>query len=29
MRPPPSGHDDEGRTPFWEGLGRHFFAMEY
>ena len=21
-------HDD-GRSPFWEGLGRHFFAMEY
>jgi len=21
--------DDEGRSPFWEGLGRHFFAMEY
>jgi len=19
----------EGRSPFWEGLGRHFFAMEY
>ena len=21
--------DGEGRSPFWEGLGRHFFAMEY
>lgn len=21
--------DDDGRSPFWEGLGRHFFAMEY
>ena len=21
--------DAEGRSPFWEGLGRHFFAMEY
>jgi arginine N-succinyltransferase len=21
--------DSEGRSPFWEGLGRHFFAMEY
>jgi len=21
--------DDTGRSPFWEGLGRHFFAMEY
>jgi arginine N-succinyltransferase len=21
--------DDEGRSPFWEGLGRHFFAMEF
>jgi arginine N-succinyltransferase len=21
--------DDAGRSPFWEGLGRHFFAMEY
>jgi arginine N-succinyltransferase len=21
--------DPEGRSPFWEGLGRHFFAMEY
>src|SRR4030095_2000445 len=19
----------DGRSPFWEGLGRHFFAMEY
>jgi arginine N-succinyltransferase len=19
----------EGKSPFWEGLGRHFFAMEY
>jgi arginine N-succinyltransferase len=21
--------DDGGLSPFWEGLGRHFFAMEY
>jgi len=21
--------DAQGRSPFWEGLGRHFFAMEY
>jgi arginine N-succinyltransferase len=21
--------DAEGRSPIWEGLGRHFFAMEY
>ena len=21
--------DEDGRSPFWEGLGRHFFAMEY
>jgi len=21
--------DASGRSPFWEGLGRHFFAMEY
>ena len=21
--------DAEGKSPFWEGLGRHFFAMEY
>jgi len=21
--------DGEGKSPFWEGLGRHFFAMEY
>ena len=21
--------DPDGRSPFWEGLGRHFFAMEY
>lgn len=21
--------DDNGRSPFWEGLGRHFFAIEY
>jgi arginine N-succinyltransferase len=21
--------DANGRSPFWEGLGRHFFAMEY
>ena len=21
--------DPSGRSPFWEGLGRHFFAMEY
>jgi len=21
--------DAAGRSPFWEGLGRHFFAMEY
>ncbi|HEY3179410.1 MAG TPA: arginine N-succinyltransferase [Casimicrobiaceae bacterium] len=21
--------DDNGLSPFWEGLGRHFFAMEY
>jgi arginine N-succinyltransferase len=21
--------DVDGRSPFWEGLGRHFFAMEY
>lgn len=21
--------DEQGRSPFWEGLGRHFFAMEY
>jgi arginine N-succinyltransferase len=21
--------DAEGRSPFWEGLGRHFFAMDY
>lgn len=21
--------DARGRSPFWEGLGRHFFAMEY
>ena len=21
--------DDDGRSPFWEGLGRHFFSMEY
>jgi arginine N-succinyltransferase len=20
---------DDGKSPFWEGLGRHFFAMEY
>jgi arginine N-succinyltransferase len=20
---------EDGRSPFWEGLGRHFFAMEY
>lgn len=21
--------DGEGRSPFWEGLGRHFFAMDF
>ena len=21
--------DDEGNSPFWEGLGRHFFSVEY
>jgi len=21
--------DDQGRSPFWEGLGRRFFAMDY
>ncbi|MFC6670405.1 arginine N-succinyltransferase [Marinobacterium aestuariivivens] len=21
--------DDQGRSPFWDGLGRHFFSMEY
>ncbi len=21
--------DQDGKSPFWEGLGRHFFAMEY
>ncbi len=21
--------DADGRSPFWEGLGRHFFSMEY
>jgi arginine N-succinyltransferase len=21
--------DPDGRSPFWEGLGRHFFVMEY
>lgn len=21
--------DDEGRSPFWEGLGRHFFTIDY
>ncbi|MEQ1437786.1 arginine N-succinyltransferase [Fontimonas sp. SYSU GA230001] len=21
--------DDAGRSPFWEGLGRHFFSIEY
>ncbi len=21
--------DAEGKSPFWEGLGRHFFSMEY
>jgi arginine N-succinyltransferase len=21
--------DTDGRSPFWEGLGRHFFAMDY
>lgn len=21
--------DDAGRSPFWEGLGRHFFALDY
>ena len=21
--------DAEGKSPFWEGLGKHFFAMEY
>lgn len=21
--------DDEGRSPFWDGLGRHFFEMEF
>jgi arginine N-succinyltransferase len=21
--------DADGRSPFWEGLGRHFFAMDY
>lgn len=21
--------DDSGRSPFWEGLGRHFFSIEY
>ena len=21
--------DGDGKSPFWEGLGRHFFAMEY
>ncbi|MDP9140411.1 MAG: arginine N-succinyltransferase [Pseudomonadota bacterium] len=21
--------DEDGRSPFWEGLGRHFFAIEY
>jgi arginine N-succinyltransferase len=21
--------EDDGTSPFWEGLGRHFFAMEY
>ncbi|PWV61042.1 arginine N-succinyltransferase [Plasticicumulans acidivorans] len=22
-------HDEQGRSPFWEGLGRHFFDMEF
>lgn len=22
-------HEPDGRTPFWEGLGRHFFDMEF
>ncbi|WP_192457804.1 arginine N-succinyltransferase [Musicola keenii] len=21
--------DDEGRSPFWEGVGKHFFAMDF
>jgi arginine N-succinyltransferase len=21
--------DDEGRSPFWDGLGQHFFAMDF
>lgn len=21
--------DDDGRSPFWEGLGRHFFSIDY
>ncbi len=21
--------DDQGRSPFWEGLGRHFFSMDF
>lgn len=21
--------DDQGRSPFWEGLGRHFFTIDY
>lgn len=21
--------DEQGRSPFWEGLGKHFFAMEF
>jgi arginine N-succinyltransferase len=21
--------DEQGRSPFWEGLGRHFFSIEY
>lgn len=21
--------DEQGRSPFWDGLGRHFFSMEY
>lgn len=21
--------DEQGRSPFWEGLGRHFFSMDY
>jgi arginine N-succinyltransferase len=21
--------DDKGRSPFWEGLGRHFFSIDY